>query len=72
MGLYHNGGNNANGKTSILDVKHGYVKEVVPVRKQCFSSKYHISDIDIVKPSFKNPNQDKLSPAAPSQASFVH
>ena len=37
---------NANGRTSIFDVSHDYVKKVVPERKQCFSSKCHIYDMD--------------------------
>ena len=68
MGVYHKVGYNANGRTSIFDVSHDYVKNVVPERKQCFSIRCHISDIDIDKLSFKNPSQDKLSPATPSNA----
>ena len=48
MGVYHKGGINANGRTSIFDVSHSQVKKVVSERKQCFSSKCHISFIDIV------------------------
>ena len=68
MGVYHKGGNNADERTLIFDVSHDDVKNVVPERKQRFSSKCHISDIDIYKLLFKNPGQDKLSPATPSQA----
>ena len=32
MGVYHKGGSNANGRTSILDASHDYVKKVVPER----------------------------------------
>ena len=40
-GVYHKGGSNANGRTSIFDVSHyfdvsyDYVKKVVPERKLC-------------------------------------
>ena len=70
-GVYQKGGSNANGRTLIFDVSHDYVKKVVPERKQCFSSKCHISDIDIDKISFKNPGKDMLSPATPSKATVL-
>ena len=68
MGVYHKGGGNANDRTSIFDVSHDYVKKFVRERMQCFSSQCRISHIDINKLWFKNPGQDKLSPATPSQA----
>ena len=45
MGVYHKGGGNVNGRTSIFDVSHDQVKTVVSERKHWFSSKYHISYI---------------------------
>ena len=68
MWVYSKGGSNANGRTSIFDVRHDYVKKVVPERKRCFLAKATFSDIDIDKLSFKNPSQDKLSSVTPSQA----
>ena len=65
IGAYHKGGSYAIGRTWIFDVSHNYVTKVVPGRKQCFSSEYHISNIDIDKLWFNNPGQDKLSPASP-------
>ena len=62
------GGVNANGRFCIFGVSNDYVKKVVPERKHCVSGKCHISDIDIDKLSFKNPGQDELLPATPSQA----
>ena len=73
-GVYHKGGRNANGRSSIFevsyyfDVSHDYVMKVMLNRKQCFCSKCHISDIDIDKLSFKNTGHVRLSPATPSQA----
>ena len=49
MEVYNKGGSNANGRTSIFDVSYYQEKKIVPERKQCFSCKCHISDIDIVK-----------------------
>ena len=34
MGVYHKGGSNANGRNSIFDISHDYVKKVVPERKR--------------------------------------
>ena len=62
-GVNHKGGSNANGRISIFDVSHDYVKKVAPERNNTFSSNCHISDIDIDKLSFKNPGQDNLSPS---------
>ena len=59
MAVRHKGGSSANGNTAIFDFSQDYVKKVVPERKQCFSSKCRISDIDNDKLSFKNPDQDK-------------
>ena len=70
IGVNHKWGSNANGKTSIFALSNEYLKKVVPERKQCFTSKWHISDIDLDKLLFKNPCQGKLSPAIPSQAPF--
>ena len=67
IGVYHKGGRNANGRTSIFDVSHDFVKKFVFERKQCFSSKCNNSDIDIDKLSFQNPSLGKLSPVIPSQ-----
>ena len=36
MGVYHKGSSNANGRTSIFDVSHDYVKKDVPKRKPFF------------------------------------
>ena len=56
MGVYHKGGSNSNGKTLIFDASHYCVKMVCP--KDFFSSKCHISDIDIHTLLFKVPSQD--------------
>ena len=48
-GVYHKWVSNANGRASIFDVSYDYLKKVVPKRKQCFSSKSHFSDINIVQ-----------------------
>ena len=37
IGVYYKGNSNANGRTSIFDASHDYVKKVVSKRKQCFS-----------------------------------
>ena len=50
MGVNLKGDGNSNDRTSIFDVSHVYVKRVVSERKQCFSSKCCISDIDVDKP----------------------
>ena len=58
MGVYHKGGINSNGKTLIFDASHYYVKTSCARKKIFFSSKWHISDIDIHTLLFKNPSQD--------------
>ena len=72
LGVYQKGDSNANSRASIFDVSHDKVNKFVSERKQCFSSRCHISDIDIVKLSFKSPSLDKLSPATPSQCPIMH
>ena len=59
MGVCHKGGSNSNGKTLIFDASHyyNYVKKLCP-KENLFSSKCHISDIDIHTLLFKNPSQD--------------
>ena len=50
MGVYHKSGSNANDKTSIFDVSRDYVKKSCARKKiYIFSSKCHISDMDIDK-----------------------
>ena len=68
IGVYLNGGINANGRNSMFDGRQDYVKKVVnKIKMFFFSSILHFSFIDIDKIPFKNPGQDKLIPATPSQ-----
>ena len=56
-GVYHKGGINTNGRTSIYDISHDDVKKVL-LKNNVFSCL--ISDINVDKLSLKNPGQDKL------------
>ena len=68
IGVYHNGAINANGRNSMFDGRQDYVKKVVTkIIKKRISSICHFSCIDIDMISVKNPGQDKLIPATPSQ-----
>ena len=67
IGVYHNGGINANHRNSMFDGRQDYVKKVATKIKKKSSSICHFSCIDIDKKPFKNPGQDKLIPATPPQ-----
>ena len=56
MEVYHKGGSNANGRTSIFNVNHDYVKKVVPERKQCLGAWDGRAGESLSYPGFLNDN----------------